>query len=53
MPFVAVGRWMSEKYAQYNFVSMLLDMLVELPLKTILRLLRQWGAFVSSKKDEL
>jgi hypothetical protein len=32
---------------------MILDMLIELPLKTVLRLVRQWGAFISSKKDEL
>jgi hypothetical protein len=53
MPFVAVGRWMSEKYANYNIISMLLDMFIELPLKTILRLIRQWSAFVRAKKDEL
>lgn len=53
MPFVVVGRYMSEKYAQINIVALSLDMLIELPLKTILRLVRQWGAFISSKKDEL
>lgn len=53
MPFVVVGRWMSEKYARINIVAMALDMVIELPLKTILRLIRQWGAFISSKKDEL
>lgn len=53
MPFVVVGRWISEKYARINVVAMALDMIIELPLKTILRLIRQWGAFISSKKDEL
>jgi hypothetical protein len=53
MPFVVVGRYMSEKYAQVNIVALSLDMLIELPLKTILRLVRQWGAFISSKKDAL
>lgn len=53
MPFVVVGRWISEKYARVNVVAMALDMMIELPLKTILRLIRQWGAFISSKKDEL
>ncbi len=53
MPFVVVGRWMSEKYAQVNFVSMILDMVIELPLKTVLRMIRQWSAFISSKKDQL
>jgi len=26
---------------------------IELPLKTVLHLVRQWGAFIASKKDEL
>lgn len=53
MPFVIVGRWISEKYSSVNIVAMILDMLIELPLKTVLRLIRQWAAFISSKKDEL
>lgn len=53
MPFVVVGRWISEKYAKVNVVALTLDMVIELPLKTVLRLLQQWGAFISNKKDEL
>lgn len=53
MPFVIVGRWISDKYAKVNIVATLLDLVIELPLKTVLRLIRQWGAFISSKKDEL
>jgi len=36
-----------------NIVAMMLDMVIELPLKTVLHLMRQWGAFISSKQDEL
>lgn len=53
IPFAAVGRWMSEKYAKVNIVAMVLDMVIELPLKTVLYLVRQWTAFIASKKDEL
>lgn len=53
IPFVVVGRWMSEKYARVNIVGLFLDMAIELPLKTILSLIRQWGSFINSKKDEL
>lgn len=53
MPFVVVGRWMSDKYAKVNIMTVLLDMAIELPLKTFLRLMRQWAAFISNKKDEL
>ncbi|OYW43861.1 hypothetical protein B7Z28_00530, partial [Candidatus Saccharibacteria bacterium 32-45-3] len=53
MPFVVVGRWMSDKYSRINIVAVVLDMIIELPLKTVLRLVRQWAAFISTKKDEL
>jgi hypothetical protein len=53
MPFVVVGRWMSEKYAKINLVASILDMVIELPLKTVLKLIRQWGAFMSDQKDRL
>ncbi|MCL1876788.1 hypothetical protein FWF74_02035 [Candidatus Saccharibacteria bacterium] len=51
MPFVVVGRSINKVYAQFNIVSTLLDMLVELPLKTILRLIRRWSSFLSDMKD--
>ncbi len=53
LPFVVVGRWMSEKYAQVNIVTLILDMLIELPLKTVLRLIRQWSAFIDDRKDTI
>lgn len=53
MPFVNVGRYLSETYAHINIVSKLLDMLVELPMKTIIAFLRRWSSFISAKKDEL
>ena len=53
LPFVVVGRWISENYAKVNIVTLILDMAIELPLKTVIRLVQQWGKFISSKKDEL
>lgn len=53
LPFVVVGRWISENYAKVNIVTLILDMAIELPLKTMIRLVQQWGKFISSKKDEL
>lgn len=53
LPFVVVGRWMSDKYSKVNIVTIVLDMLIELPLKTVLRLVRQWGAFIDERKDQI
>lgn len=53
LPFVVVGQWMSDKYSKVNIVTIVLDMLIELPLKTILRLVRQWSAFIDDRKDRI
>lgn len=53
LPFVVVGQWMSDKYSRVNIVTIILDMLIELPLKTLLRLIRQWNAFIDDRKDNL
>ena len=53
MPFIYVGQQISYRYSQINIVATILDLLIELPLKTTLRLIRQWVNFLNAKKDEL
>lgn len=53
LPFIAVGQWLSSKYARMNIIAFTLDMAIELPLKTILRLFRQWTRFLNEKHDEI
>ena len=52
-PFVRVGHWLSDKYARANFVTALLDIAIEMPIKTSLRMLRQWASFMRDKQEEL
>lgn len=53
MPFIYVGQQISYRYSKVNIVATILDIMIELPLKTVLRLARQWTQFLNSKKDEL
>lgn len=53
MPFILLGQWLSDKYARINIVALVLDTMIELPLKTILRLVRQWTDFLSEKRDAI
>lgn len=53
LPFIVAGQWLSRKYAKVNAVARFLDVAIELPLKTVLRLLRQWIRFLNEKHDEL
>jgi hypothetical protein len=52
-PFIRIGQWLSDKYAQVNVVARVLDLLIELPLKTVLRFMRQWVGFLRDKQEEL
>lgn len=52
-PFIFVGRKISYRFAKMNIVAQLLDIVIELPLKSVLRLMRQWTTFLNNKKDEL
>jgi hypothetical protein len=52
-PFIFVGQKISYRFAKMNIIAQLLDIVIELPLKTVLRMLRQWSVFLNSKKDEL
>jgi hypothetical protein len=51
-PFTFLGKWISDKYQKVNIVALAMDTLIELPLKTILRLIRQWTGFLDEKKDQ-
>ena len=53
LPFTVSGQWLSRKYSKINIVARFLDVAIELPLKTILRLLRQWVNFLNDKREEL
>ncbi len=53
MPFIYVGQQISYRYSRVNIIALILDIVIELPLKTVLRLTRQWTQFLNSKKDEM
>jgi hypothetical protein len=53
LPFILVGQWLSSKYAKINAVAYFLDIAIELPLKTVLRLIRQWTRFLNEKHEEI
>ncbi len=52
-PFIFFGRKISYRFSRMNIVAQILDTMIELPLKTILRLARQWMNFLNNKTEEL
>lgn len=53
LPFILVGQWLSSKYSKLNLVARFLDIAIEMPLKAVLRLVRQWVRFLHEKHEEL
>lgn len=53
LPFIYLGQQISFRYAKINLISHVLDIFIELPLKTFLRVIRRWTHFLSNKRDEI
>lgn len=52
-PFVRIGQVIAANYAKVNVVSLFLDILIELPLKTVLRIFEQWIGFIREKREDI
>lgn len=52
-PFIRIGNWLSDQYSRVNIVTFVLDLAIELPLKTSLRMIQQWVGFVRDKQEEI
>ena len=53
LPFIKIGKYISERFSSFNPVILIIDLLIEAPLKTIIRVLNLWNGFVNAKKEEL
>lgn len=53
LPFIKIGKYISGKFALFNPTMMLVDFLIEAPLKTIIRIVNYWRRFVNAKKEEM
>ncbi len=53
LPFIFIGKWIVKRSEKFNIVARILDVAIDLPLKTIVRLIRQWLGFLQGKKDTM
>lgn len=53
LPFITLGKLMSDQLNRLNPLLLALDFGIEAPFKTILKILRTWFNFISSKKEDL
>lgn len=50
IPLATLGRWLSEKWKEYNFVSVFFTTVVDLPIITVIELIEDWRSFLKDKK---
>lgn len=53
LPFLNFGFYLSKGLAKINFLSVILDFIIEAPLKSIIEVFEEWTSFIREKKEEV
>lgn len=53
LPFVSMGRWMSNKFSKINFIAIFLDVIIEAPFKLIIEVFEDLFGFFREKKEDV
>lgn len=53
LPFLNLGFFLSKGLSKLNFLTIILDFLIEAPLKSIIGLSEEWTSFIKDKKDKV
>lgn len=53
LPFLRMGRWLSNKLTKYNIVLILINILIDLPFQLFTEFLEHWRTFLKEKKEEI
>lgn len=52
LPFVSIGKYLSDKWSDYNFMLFFWDFIVEAPLKTVIMVFESWLSFTREKRED-
>lgn len=53
LPFLNLGAWLTKYLAKINFLIILMDFLIEAPLKSIIEIVGEWFDFIRKRKEEI
>jgi len=53
LPFLNLGVWLSETFSRFNFLTILMDFLFEVPFKKIISVFEDWTSFIRERKEEV
>jgi hypothetical protein len=51
LPFVSIGKYLSDKWSEYNFMLFFWDFVIEAPLKTVIMVFESWLSFTREKRE--
>lgn len=52
LPFIVIGKFLSDKWSEYNFTLLFWDFIIEAPFKTIIGFLEGWFYFLREKRED-
>jgi len=52
LPFVVIGKYLSDRWSQYNVTLFFWDFIVEAPFKSIIGVFEAWLSFTREKREE-
>lgn len=53
LPFLNIGIYLSGALSSLNFFTIILDFIIEAPLKSMLEIFEEWTSFLREKKEEV
>ena len=53
VPIIAVGKWLSEKFAKINVLVLVLDFIIEAPFKVFIEIAEEWTRYVRERKEDI
>ncbi|MBU3896202.1 hypothetical protein KKG36_02740 [Patescibacteria group bacterium] len=53
LPLVEVGKWLTQKWQKYNFISTIFNVLVDIPFMVLVEFIEQWRYFLKEKKEKI
>ncbi len=53
VPVAKLGQWLSNKWREYNIISVFLTTLIDMPFSSIVEFIESWSNFIRDKKAEL
>lgn len=53
IPFINVGSILSQGFQRLNFFLLIMDFLIEAPLKNVITIFEEWNVFIREKREEV